>query len=114
MSYAKSSFFENAAAKIPIKVLNIVIIAGIAAMALLIPFLSARGGFTVSFDSMGGTSVASQRVRYGESIAEPEAPTRENYVFDGWFYDNEGKRRFDFNTEQADKNITLYAVWKEE
>lgn len=108
---SEKNIFSSAAAHIPIKLLDVMIIVGILAMALLIPFLSAKGGFTITFDSMGGTSVSSQRLRYGDSVDEPEAPTREDYVFDGWYYDSEGKHRFDFENAQADKSLTLFALW---
>lgn len=109
----KKSVFESAASKIPIKLLDIIIVLGILAMALLIPFLSSKGGFTVKFDSLGGTSVPSQKLRYGDTVAEPSEPTRENYVFDGWYYDTEGKYKFDFQNSTADSSITLYALWIE-
>ena len=110
---SKNSVFSSAASHIPIKLLDVMIIVGILAMALLIPFLSAKGGFTITFDSTGGTEVSSQKLRYGDAVAEPEAPTRENYVFDGWYYDSEGKHRFDFENAQAEKSLTLFAMWSE-
>ncbi len=113
MEQKNKSVFADTAAKIPIKVLDVVIILGIAAMALLIPFLSARGGFTVNFDSLGGSSVPSQKLRYGESITEPPSPVRENYVFDGWCYDPDGKQKVDFDSSTASASITLYASWVE-
>lgn len=106
--------FESAVSHIPIKLLDTVIIIGILAMALLIPILSANGGFTVSFEANGGSYVEPQYLRYGESIECPEEPTREEYLFCGWFYDAEGNRAFDFENAEAKGNITLYAVWREE
>ena len=111
MEAEKKNVFATAATRIPIKVLDAVIIIGIVAMAVLIPILSMSGGFTVSFDSVGGSIVESQRLRYGDQICEPEAPTRENYVFDGWYYDSEGKHEFDFETSSAQGSMTLFAVW---
>ena len=111
MEVKKKNVFTTAATRIPIKILDMVIIIGIVAMAALIPILSMKGGFTVSFDSVGGSTVESQRLRYGDQIAEPETPTRENYVFDGWYYDAEGKREFDFETSCAQSSMTLFAVW---
>ena len=54
---------KKTAPRISVKLLDAVIILGIVAMALLIPYLSSKGGFTVSFDSAGGTAVESQRHR---------------------------------------------------
>ena len=114
MEQKNKSVFESAASKIPIKLLDIIILLGIVAMALLIPFLSSKGGFTIRFDSLGGTSVPSQKLRYGDNVAEPQDPTRENYVFNGWYYDSEGKYKFDFENSAADSSITLYASGVEE
>jgi uncharacterized repeat protein (TIGR02543 family) len=105
--------YGKTASRMSVRLLDIVIILGIAAMAILIPYLSANGGFTVTFDSLGGTEVASQRLRYGDAIEMPPTPTREDYTFEGWTYDKDGKRAVDFSTATADKSATLYAQWRE-
>ncbi len=105
--------FDKAASRVSVRLLDAVIIIGILAMAILIPYLSAKGGFRVSFDSMGGTAVAEQKLRYGEVIEAPPAPTREDHIFCGWAYDREGKELVDFSTATADKSTTFFAVWKE-
>ena len=104
---------KKTAPRISVRLLDSVIILGLVAMALLIPYLSAKGGFTVSFDSTGGTAVESQRLRYGDSIKAPADPTREDYIFCGWYYDRDGKNAVDFSTATAESSTTLFAVWKE-
>ena len=42
--------------------------------------------YTITFDSNGGTSVASQIVKHGNRILEPADPTRAYYTFTGWTY----------------------------
>jgi uncharacterized repeat protein (TIGR02543 family) len=66
--------------------------------------------YTVKFDSNGGSTVAKQEVLGGKKAVEPEDPTKEYYVFDGWYLDNV---KYDFNTEVT-KNITLKAKWSED
>ena len=39
---------------------------------------------TISFDSQGGSTVASITGNYGATITAPADPTRENYTFAGW------------------------------
>ena len=112
MANKERSVFVAAAERIPIKLLDGIIIIGIAAMALIIPFLSAKGGFTVNFDSSGGTAVDPQRLRYGEDVLEPDPPTREDYTFVGWFCDPLGREAFDFEKYDVNENITLFAVWE--
>lgn len=69
--------------------------------------------FTVSFESNGGSEIADQVVREGNLVLEPDAPTMEGSVFDGWFSDEELKQKYDFNTP-VQGNITLYAKWTAE
>lgn len=65
--------------------------------------------YTITFDSNGGLEVSSQEIRKGEKISKPEDPTREGYIFAGWYYNDE---LFDFDTE-VKENITLTAYWEE-
>ena len=66
--------------------------------------------FTVTFDSNGGSAVASQTVKEGEKAVKPANPTRSNYTFEGWFTDKTLKNAYDFNTPVTG-DITLYADW---
>ena len=73
----------------------------------------ANNGYTVSFDSRGGTDVAAQTdLMYGDHVAEPEPPTREGYTFAGWYFDENCTRPFDFETVIVDGSTTLYARWE--
>ena len=77
------------------------------ALVLILLQACANQKFTVTFDSNGGSAVESVKVKKGETIEKPEDPTREDYIFDGWYLDNE---LFDFTTKIT-KNITLKAKW---
>ena len=68
--------------------------------------------YTVTFDSMGGTSVPSQTVVSGNTVARPADPVREGYTFTGWFVDAGCEVAYDFATPVTG-NITLYAGWEE-
>ena len=63
--------------------------------------------FTVTFDSDGGSAVASQSVESGKTASRPADPTRTGYTFGGWTLDGND---FDFSTPIAE-NITLKAKW---
>ncbi len=68
---------------------------------------------TVTFDSQGGSSVASQTVSNGEAIVEPgEAPTKKGFVFGGWCIDSTCTTLYDFSTI-VEKDFVLYAKWLE-
>ena len=63
--------------------------------------------YTVTFNSNGGSDVASANVAYGETVAEPTAPTKDDYNFVEWQL---GGVAYDF-TAAVTANITLDAVW---
>lgn len=64
--------------------------------------------YVVTFDSQGGSAVASQTVAKGGTATEPADPTRTNYTFGGWSLD--GATAYNFSTPVTG-NITLTALW---
>ncbi|MCL2062181.1 MAG: InlB B-repeat-containing protein [Firmicutes bacterium] len=49
----------------------------------------------------------------GGRLSEPTAPELDGYVFDGWYTDAdwEAGEEWDFNVDEVDANVTLYAKW---
>ncbi len=74
---------------------------------------STAARYTVTFDAQGGSSVSSKTVERNGAVSEPAKPTREGYVFGGWFTDKGCTQAYDFDS-RVTKNITLYAKWTEE
>ena len=70
--------------------------------------------YTVTFDSDGGSSVASQTVESGGLATEPTDPTKSGYTFDGWYTSTLYTTGWDFSTDTVTSNTTLYAKWTEE
>ena len=68
-------------------------------------------GFTVTFDSDGGSFVSSQIVKRGNYATEPEDPTRFGYIFLGWYYNDE---LWSFSENAIRGNITLIAKWEQD
>ena len=66
--------------------------------------------FTVTFDSDGGSAVASQQVERGKCAEQPKAPVKEGFEFVNW---NLNGKAYDF-AAPVTKSITLKAVWKAE
>lgn len=97
--------------KISVKTLDKIIIGGIAVIVLLVLFGVANNGYTVTFDSNGGTDVPSQELMYGDLVAEPEPPSREGYEFVGWYTDENCIYPWDMETNQVSQSMTLYAAW---
>ena len=68
--------------------------------------------YTVTFDAQGGSNVtALTNVAYNTVIAEPAAPTKENYDFNGWYKETDCINAWNFATDVVTGNITLYAKW---
>ncbi len=97
---------------ISVKSLNIIIIVLAAALIVCMAVGVSNAGFTVQFDSLGGTTVQSQKHLYGELIEAPEPPTREGYSFDGWYLDQNTTRQWDMEKDTVTESLTLYAGWR--
>ena len=70
-----------------------------------------KAGYTVTFDSQGGSSVSSQSVNYNAKATKPNPdPTYTGYTFGGWYKEQACTNAYDFNTIVT-ANITLYAKW---
>ena len=65
---------------------------------------------TVTFNTNGGSVVASQTVEDGETASRPADPTRTGCTFDGWYTDAALTQAYSFSTPVTG-NITLYAAW---
>ncbi len=65
--------------------------------------------YTVIFNSDGGSAVESETVEYNTTVAEPTAPTKAGYTFEGWYV---GQTEFDFDT-LITEDVTLIAKWTE-
>jgi len=64
--------------------------------------------YTVKFDSNGGSSVAKQTVEKNKTVKQPADPTRDGYIFKGWYL---GSTKYNFS-KKVTKNITLTAKWE--
>jgi uncharacterized repeat protein (TIGR02543 family) len=73
----------------------------------------------VSWELNGGAWPADDnhvtQVVKGESLAEPVAPVRTDYIFEGWYKDEDlaGKISFPYRADAVTDGFTLYAKWKE-
>ncbi len=67
---------------------------------------------TITYDANGhGTAPDPADTEYGMLITEPEAPDDKLYTFDGWYREAACKNAWDFSTDTAERNLTLYAKW---
>ncbi len=69
--------------------------------------------YIVQFETNGGTKIENIVVEKNEAMIMPENPTKEGYLFKGWFLDDS------FTTEITNphivvENITIYALWEQQ
>jgi len=67
--------------------------------------------YTITFETNGGSSIATITGNYGDSIIKPDDPTREGYTFDGWYSDEALINAYSFTTMPS-QATTLYAKWE--
>lgn len=65
--------------------------------------------YDVDFNTDGGSTVQSQKIKENETVTKPEDPTKEGYTFAYWQLDN---KEYNFN-KKVTKNIVLKAKWIE-
>ena len=98
--------------KIPVKALDAIIVVCIAVILIVFALEMINPGFTVTFDSNGGTDVPGQHQMYGERLEVPEAPSREGYTFTGWYKDPACDDLWDVETDTIESDTNLYAGWQ--
>ena len=98
--------------KISVKSLDRIILACIAVIVIVVALEMRNPGFTITFDSKGGTDVPSHNQMYGEFLEAPEPPTREGYRFTGWYKDHSCFDHWDVETDTIETDMTLYAGWE--
>lgn len=77
--------------------------------------LAVEKEYTITFDSKGGSAVQPIKANAGAAITAPAAPTREGFVFAGWYESADGgvtlsDAEFRFAYMPA-RVFTLYAKW---
>ena len=96
---------------ISVKTLDRIIIACVLVILVVVALEMRNPGFTITFDSKGGTDVPAQNQMYGELLKVPENPTREGYEFTGWYTDYACLERWDVESDTIEGDMTLYAGW---
>ena len=69
--------------------------------------------FTITFDTQGGSEIKPITIAEGTTITFPRNPTKEGYIFDGWYLSDAFVEKF-VATKTITGDITLYAKWIED
>ena len=66
--------------------------------------------FIVTFDNEG--TKTTEPIAKGDKLTAPTTQTKEDYRFDGWYYDNNGSEaKWNFGTDTVTRAMTLTAKW---
>ena len=72
-----------------------------------------KPSMVVTFESNGGSAVPAKRVSENSHLLMPDKPTKEGYIFAGWYEDAGFTKVFDFDSTAITQSMTLYAKWLE-
>lgn len=83
-------------------------------MTLYAKWSTAPNTVEVKFNTYGGKMVPSKYVKEQTTVAEPTAPTKRGYIFEGWYTNITFVTKWEFATDKATSDMTLYAKWVKE
>ena len=98
--------------KISVRTLDIIIVCCLVLILVLVALDLRNPGFTIVFDSKGGTDVPAHNQMYGQLLELPEPPTREGYSFTGWYIDSACMEPWLVDEYNVECDMTLYAGWE--
>ena len=67
--------------------------------------------YEVVFEVNDGSEVSSQEIEHGGQVTEPTDPTKDGYLFQGWYTDEDLTDPYDFTTPVTG-HLTLYTKWE--
>jgi len=97
--------------KMSVKTANLLVLVGVILLVGCLAFAILHAGFTVHFDTDGGSHVESIKVMHGDLISV-EDPVKEGYLFTGWYTDRDCTAQWNPESDQVTDSMTLYAGWK--
>lgn len=97
--------------KISVRTADRLILVGIVVLIACVVFAISHAGFTVTFDTNGGSQIENQKVMHGQLVNVENDPVKEGYVFTGWYSDRDCTKAFDISKDTVNESITLYSGW---
>lgn len=98
--------------KMSVKTADRLILIGIIVLIACMIFAVSHAGFTVTFNTDGGSQIENQKVMYGQLVEVEENPVKEGYTFTGWYTDKDCKNQFDVTKDKVSDSMILYSGWE--
>ena len=74
-------------------------------------------GYTVKYDSDGGSTVADKNLKFADEVDVSATPTKDGYIFKGWYYNESEVKDATYaslvNDDESVQEITLKAKWQQ-
>ena len=80
--------------KMSVKTADKLILLCIIVLIACVIFAISHAGFTVTFNTDGGSQIENQKVMYGQLVDVDEKPVKECYIFTGWYIDKDCKNQY--------------------
>lgn len=111
----KESWYDKLDQKVHLTTKKLDIVIGVCIVALVVVLAVGymNRGYTVEFNTLGGTVVESQKLMYGDLVVVEEPPTREGYAFAGWYREITCENPWNLETDTVEESMILYAAWEE-
>ncbi len=74
-------------------------------------FVISHSGFTVKFDTDGGSHIEPVKAMHSETV-DVENPVKEGFVFTGWYTDRGCTQKWNPDSDKVTDSMTLYAGWE--
>lgn len=68
-------------------------------------------GYSIAFNSNGGSVVPMIIQRFGGNVRAPEAPVKQGYIFGGWYSDPSLENEYTIPAVMPDMDCIVYAKW---
>ncbi len=70
-----------------------------------------KNTYNVTYQTNGGSAIEGLTVEHGTKLIKPGDPSKDGYIFGGWFKEPECQNAWSFENDTVTKNTTLHAKW---
>lgn len=98
--------------KMSVKTADKLILIGITVLIACMIFAVSHAGFTVTFNTDGGSQIDNQRLCTVSLLILKKTPLKRAIPLPGWYLDKDCTEQFDVNKDTVSDSLTLYSGWE--